>query len=138
MFNPQNTPPDSGLLMKTFLRIAIPSIVTNLLGFASIVTQTVFAGTLKDPINLAVVGLAGTFCAIMVLSLMLGLNSAQETLTSQAFGAGNLRLCGVYLNRGHFILIAFFIPLAIIPACFAESIFLLIGQDPEVSRLTAQ
>ena len=96
-----------------------------------------FAGTLKDPINLAATGLAGTFGAIMVLSLMLGLNSAQETLTSQAFGAGNLRLCGVYLNRGHFILTAFFTPVAIVSICFAENIFLLVGQDPEVARLTA-
>lgn len=99
--------------------------------------QTMFAGTLKDPMNLAAVGLASTFCAIMILSSIIGLNSAQETLTSQAFGAGNLRLCGLYLNRGHCIIIVFFIPVAIVTSCYGESIFLAIGQDQELSRLTA-
>ena len=113
--------------MKTFLKIAVPSITTNLLNFANTMTRMAFAGTLNDPINLGVVGLSSTFVTLVVHSFMLGLNSAQETLTTQAYGAGNLRLCGVYLNRGHFILIAFFVPLTIAPCFFAEDIFLLIG-----------
>ena len=95
------------------------------------------AGTLEDPVYVAVVGLTNTTCTIMVLSLIVGLNSAQETLTSQAFGAKNLRLCGLYLNRGTLILVAFFIPLALIPFIFGETIFMAIGQDARVSRLTA-
>ena len=114
-------------MLSIFMKIALPSVFTNILGFATVVCNTIFAGTLEDPINLAVVGLAGTCAAVLVLSIMIGLNSAQETLTSQAFGAGNLRLCGIYLNRGHFILTAFFIPLAVLPCFFAERIFLAIG-----------
>ena len=68
--------------------------------------------------------------------MMRGLNAAQETLTSQAYGSGNLRLCGLYLNRGRFILTTFFIIFAILPSMFAEQIFLALKQDPEVSRLT--
>ena len=71
-----------------------------------------------------------------MLSFLIGMNMAQDMLTSQAFGAGNLRLCGLYLNRGILILLAVFIPLALIPAIFAEKMFLACGQDPEVSRLT--
>ena len=82
---------------------------------------------MDDPEKLAGVGLGTATCHLMVLSLMIGLNAAQETLTSQAFGAANLSLCGVYLNRGWFILAAFFIPLALIPACFAEKIFDAVG-----------
>ena len=63
----------------------------------------------------------------MVLSMMVGLNAAQETLTSQAFGAGNLQLCGIYLNRGRFILIAFYVPLAVIVMTFAEEILNALG-----------
>ena len=48
-----------------------------------------------------------------------------------------MRQCGLYLNRGALILITFFIPLAIVPAIFAEPIFLACGQDPDVARLTA-
>ena len=51
---------------------------------------------------------------------MLGLSCAQETLTSQAYGAKNLYLCGVYLNRGVVILITFYILLAVIPCVFGE------------------
>ena len=128
MFNPKSDPPASGLMLKTFLKLAIPATITNLLGFTSTsITQIIFAGTLTDPMNVAVVGLASTFCTIMVHSIMIGLNNAQDTLTSQAFGASNFRLVGLYLNRGHFILIAFFIPLALVLILLGEQIFLLIG-----------
>jgi len=107
-------------MLVTFLKIACPAVLTNSLGYLANVTNAVFAGNMADPINLAVVGLAGSSETVIFHSLLMGLNAAQETLTSQAFGAGNLRLCGIYLNRGHFILIAFFIPLAVVPSIFAE------------------
>ena len=66
---------------------------------------------------------------------MMGLNAGQDTLTSQAFGNGNLKLCGVYLNRGAFILTLVFIPLALIPSLRAEQILIQLGQDKEVSHL---
>lgn len=64
---------------------------------------------------------------MFVLNVFIGLNASQEMFTSQAFGAGNLRLCGIYLNRGRFILMAFFIPLAIGPIVWAEDFFLMTG-----------
>ena len=91
---------------------------------------------MDDPTKLAAVGLSGVIVVIMVLSMLIGLNSAQETLTSQAFGHGNLRLCGIYLNRGRFILLAFYIPFAAIAAAFSEKILVAFGQDEEVSHLT--
>ena len=122
-------------MFTIFLKIALPAIATNLLGLASIVTNSVFAGQMNDPVKLAVVGLTSFCCHVMVFSFMIGLNSAQETLTSQAYGAQNLHLCGVYLNRGIFILITFFVPFALVPCFFGESILLALGQNAEVSRL---
>ena len=110
-----------------FLKLAFPAILTNLLGFVSVATNGVLAGQMENRVNLAVVGLSGTYCSVTVQSLMTGLNAAQETLTSQAFGNGQISLCGQYLNRGHFILLAFFIPLASVSAIFAEDIFQLLG-----------
>ena len=52
------------------------------MGTAAVVTNGVFAGRMNDPIKLASVGLAGVCVNLMVLSIMLGLNCAQETLTS--------------------------------------------------------
>ena len=106
------------------------------MGFLTVLVSAIYAGHMNDPVKLAAVGLANVSCNIMIDSIMVGLNSAQETLTSQAFGAGNLRLCGVYLNRGHFILLAFFIPLAVLPSLYMDDILLAIGQDPEVAYLT--
>ena len=65
-----------------FLKIAIPAIFTNIIGFATVVTNGVFAGRMNDPVKLATVGLSSVCVNIMILSLMIGLNAAQETLTS--------------------------------------------------------
>lgn len=73
---------------------------------------------------------------MLVLSFLVGLNGSQETLTSQAYGNGHhLKLCGVYLNRGRFINLAFYFPLALILYFFAERILNAVGQDPEVSAI---
>ena len=139
MFSHTNSEQQTSCTMiKTFLKLAVPASITMLLDMAGFtVIPLIFAATLEDHINLAVVGLASTFSSIMVMSVLIGLNTAQDTLASQAFGAGNFRLCGLYLNRGHFIVVAFFIPLAVILCFFSEQILLLIGQDPKVSSLTA-
>ena len=47
------------------------------------------------------------------LSIVIGLNGALETLVSQAYGAGNLQLCGTYLNRGLMIVVVCFIPITL-------------------------
>ena len=91
---------------------------------------------MNDPVKLAAVGLCNTCCNIMVMSLLVGLNAPQETLTSQAFGAGNLQITGIYLNRGRVILTLLFIFFAIWPVLFGEDILLAIGIDAEVSQLT--
>ena len=127
LFDPKSEQPNTYKMFCLFLKLAIPSILTNLLAFVTVVTNGVLAGQMEDPVNLAVVGLSGTCCGVLVQSIMIGLNSAQETLTSQAFGHGELKLCGQYLNRGHFILLVFFMPLAVVPAIFAEEIFNAIG-----------
>ena len=113
-------PAPTSKLFIIFLKLALPAMFTNIMGFATVVVNGVFAGRMIDPVNLAVVGLTSACGNVMGISLVIGLNSAQETLTSQAYGAQNLYLCGVYLNRGFFILTALFIPFAIIPCMFTE------------------
>ena len=104
--------------------------VTNVLGFLSNAVIVIYAGRTDDSMNVAVMGLAGSCCSLLISSLVCGLNSAQETLTSQAFGSQNYRLCGIYLNRGTVLLTAFYILLALVPSLFAEQLFVAIGQDP--------
>ena len=114
-------------MLMCFLKIAVPAVLTNMIAFSTVVVNGVFAGNMDGAVYVASVGLASVICVIMVQSILIGLNGAQETLTSQAFGAGNLQLCGVYLNRGQFILVTFFIPIALLPVVFGEEILLAIG-----------
>ena len=123
-------------MISIFNKITIPAVLTNLLFYATIINDNVFAGHMEDPVNLAVVGLTNTCSQVMVHLLLIGLNAAQETLTSQAFGAKNLQLTGIYLNRGRVIVTLFYVLFAIWPLVFGERIFLFMGIDPEVSRLT--
>ena len=51
--------------------------------------------------------------AFLVYMLMMGLNSALDTFISNAVGADNIELCGIYLNRGRFILVIVYLPLTI-------------------------
>jgi Na+-driven multidrug efflux pump len=55
-----------------------------------------------------------------------GLLMAMDTLVSQAKGAGNLELCGVYLNRSRFILTIFYIPMVLI-SYYVEEILIALG-----------
>jgi Na+-driven multidrug efflux pump len=48
-----------------------------------------------------------------------GLNSAVETLVSQAFGSKEMWLCGLYLQRGRVLVCVIFIPIFIL-FCYSE------------------
>ena len=114
-------------MLKLFTKIAVPVVLTNFGWLTSPLIVIMIASRMNDPVKLAVVGLSSSICNIVVLSVLLGLNAAQDTLTSQAFGAGNLELCGTYLNRGCMVMLAFFVPLAMIAMLFAEGIFTSLG-----------
>ena len=117
---PDVEPPSIRSLFKTFTKLAVPNIVTNFCMMIGEMIALIFAGHSGDSSNLAVMGLAHSTMNILVMSVMVGVNAAQETLTSQAFGAGKIRLCGMYLNRGQAILTFFFTLFAGLIAVFGE------------------
>ena len=121
-------------MIKRYLGIAVPVIFQCSLQRFTLITNTIFVGRLNDVSLLAGVGLATTTYLIFCIMVLIGINGAIETLVSQAYGYGQLRLCGVHFNRGRLVLTAIFIPLAILLS-FSEPILLMIGQDPEVSRI---
>ena len=63
---------------------------------------------------LAGVGLGNMTMAFLGYMVMIGLNSSIETFVSQAAGAKNMELCGVYLNRGRFVMTCAFVPISIV------------------------
>ena len=135
MFDPKSDTPTTYQMLETFVKICTPIIISSALVKTKMI-NSIFAGYMNDPVQLAVVGLSATCCNMMVQSISCGVNYAQDSLTSQAFGADRLHMCGVYLNRGRIVQTITFCTFAIWPLIFGEQILLAIGIDAEVSRLT--
>jgi len=89
---------------------------------------------MSDNAMIAGVGMGSVTINFLGWTVLLGLNSALDTLVSQSAGSGNLELCGVYLNRGRFVMTIFFIPIVFF-IYQVEWILVSIGQNPEVSRI---
>ncbi|GJM98292.1 hypothetical protein PR202_ga15287 [Eleusine coracana subsp. coracana] len=117
---------------KRLWAIGAPIALSTLSMYAvSSITQ-MFIGHLGNlPLAAASIGLA--VFATFAIGFLLGMGSALETLCGQAFGAGHVAMLGVYLQRSCFILVvstALMTPFFV----FAETLLLLIGQDPSVAR----
>ena len=76
MFDPSSAPQPTSKLFTLFIKLALPAIFTNIMGFATVVVNGVFAGRMEDPVKLAVVGLSGVLAIMMGMSLVMGLNCA--------------------------------------------------------------
>ena len=86
------------------LQIAIPCTITSIIITCQDMVDIAFLGHLDNQALIAGVGIANVCVKFMGMIVINGLNNALDTLISQSFGAGNLELCGVYLNRGRFII----------------------------------
>ena len=73
-----------------FIRLAVPSVLTNFFSFSVLAVNTVYAGQFEQDSasKLAAVGLGGMILGIVCRNIVFGINSAQETLVSQAYGQG--------------------------------------------------
>jgi Na+-driven multidrug efflux pump len=56
-------------------------------------------GHLENSIDLQALGLATLTVGILHLSITVNFNGALDTLISQAYGAKDFKMCGIYLNR---------------------------------------
>ena len=80
-----------------------------------------------DTEKIAGFGLAYSFVTF-ILVYFNGVSQPVETLTSHAYGQGDMQLCGLYLNRTLFVSTLGFVPVAII-IYFSEPILISFGQD---------
>ena len=90
------------------------SIFSHLIGQVCIVLSFIVAGHLGDTKKLAAVGVSHSYLSILILPVILGVNKAQDSAVPYAFDNGDLRACGMYLNRGRAICIALFSPLCLL------------------------
>ncbi|WCJ38527.1 MATE efflux family protein [Euphorbia peplus] len=112
--------------------LAGPAMFTSLCQYSlGAVTQT-FAGQVGT-LDLAAISVENSVIAGFSFGIMLGMGSALETLCGQAFGAGQIDMLGVYLQRSWIILgtTASFLLLLYV---FATSILKAIGQTEAISN----
>nr|GMD24647.1 protein DETOXIFICATION 29-like [Ipomoea batatas] len=111
--------------------LAGPAVFTSICQYSlGAITQT-FAGHLST-IDLAAVTVENSVIAGFSFGVMLGMGSALETLCGQAFGAGQIDMLGVYMQRSWVILNATAVILTALYVA-AAPLLRLIGQTEEIS-----
>lgn len=94
-----------------FLKLAFPAIICNMVFNAQILINIRAASKLQDPTVLAGIGLGNMTITLACNAILMKLNRAMESLVPQAFGRGDMQLCGVFLNRARFMVIIAFLPI---------------------------
>eukprot|EP00262_Sarcandra_glabra_P011376 TRINITY_DN2728_c0_g3_i2.p1 TRINITY_DN2728_c0_g3~~TRINITY_DN2728_c0_g3_i2.p1 ORF type:complete len:507 (-),score=62.94 TRINITY_DN2728_c0_g3_i2:283-1737(-) len=121
---------------KKLWKIAGPSILTRISMFGLLVVTQAFMGRIGET-QLAGYALVSTVLLRFANGVLLGMASALETLCGQAFGAGQYHMMGIYMQRSWVVLTAtcvLLLPFFI----FAEPIFVLIGQDKDISVVAGE
>ena len=68
---------------------------------------------------------------LIAQAILLKLNRAMDSLVPQAYGRGDLELCGVYLNRGRLFVLIGSLPI-LVAILYAKNAYLALDQDPKV------
>ncbi|KAI4328814.1 hypothetical protein L6164_021140 [Bauhinia variegata] len=96
----------------------------------------IFVGHMGD-LELSAVAISLSVISNFSFGFLLGMGSALETLCGQAFGAGQVEMLGIYMQRSWIILTSacfFLLPLYI----FAKPILILLGQEHDIAMLAGE
>ncbi|KAK2994809.1 hypothetical protein RJ640_021041 [Escallonia rubra] len=121
-----------GAESKKLWKIAAPVIFTSISNYSlGALTQT-FAGLVGE-LELATVSIENSVIAGLAFGVMLGMGSALETLCGQAYGAGQYRMLGVYMQRSWVILMTtacLMVPIYV----FSPPILEFFGETAQISQ----
>ncbi|KAL4361928.1 hypothetical protein GQ457_04G007730 [Hibiscus cannabinus] len=117
---------------KKLWYLAVPAIFTIMCQFSFGSITQIFSGQVGT-LTLAAVSVQNSVIAGFSFGIMLGMGSALETLCGQAFGAGQLDMLGIYMQRSWVIVITTALILTL-PYIFATPILRLIGQTESISK----
>ncbi|KAM7280880.1 hypothetical protein ACFE04_008014 [Oxalis oulophora] len=121
---------------KKLWHLAGPAIFTGICQYALGALTQAFAGSIGE-LELAAVSIVNSGIAGLAFGVMLGMVSALETLCGQAFGAGNMKMMGIYMQRSWLILLATSILLVPIYV-WSPLILQAMGQTTEISNATGR
>ncbi|XP_048318341.2 protein DETOXIFICATION 29 [Ziziphus jujuba] len=118
--------------VKKLWYLAGPAIFTSICQYSLGAITQVFAGHVGT-LELAAVSVENSVIAGFSFGAMLGMGSALETLCGQAFGAGQVDMLGIYMQRSWVILNTTAALLSLL-YIFAYPFLELIGQTAEISK----
>ncbi|KAK7343705.1 hypothetical protein VNO77_12664 [Canavalia gladiata] len=114
-------------------KIALPIIFNIWCQYGVNSVTSIFVGHLGD-VELSAVSLINSVIGTFAFGFMLGMGSATETLCGQAFGAGQVNMLGVYMQRSWVIL--FVTSILLLPIyIFAAPILKILGQQKDIADL---
>ncbi|KAJ0970276.1 hypothetical protein J5N97_023153 [Dioscorea zingiberensis] len=115
-------------------KVAAPIAVMSLFTYGNYSSIQIVAGHLSA-LHLSAVATGLTLNNVLASGLLRGMGSALETLCGQAFGAGQIGMLGIYIQRTWIILL--FASIMVSPVyIFASTIFSLLGQEPDIAALS--
>ncbi|KAL4471555.1 hypothetical protein ABPG74_008448 [Tetrahymena malaccensis] len=97
----------------------------------------IFIGMLGSAEIIAAVGLSDMVIYFSGGLFVMGLNEGFTSLAGRAFGAGHLKLIGIYLNKALFLILCFYlVPLVV--AFYSDKILILLWQKEEVAMIARE
>ncbi|CAK7337341.1 unnamed protein product [Dovyalis caffra] len=117
-------------------KIAGPIALTLICQYGVNTLTSIFVGHLGN-LQLSAVSVSLSVVVTFVFGFLLGMGSALETLCGQAFGAGQVHMLGVYLQRSCIIL--FVTCVILLPIyIFAAPLLKVVGQEADLSDLAGK
>ena len=96
------------------------------------------SSTYKDPDMINAIGIANLYINMTTVIIIIGITGALDTLASNAYGARNFKLMGIYFDRCRYIGISFWGIMVIFHYFFARSILGYLKVEEKVIELTLE
>ena len=123
-----------GDLRAKFNSIAGANVYTMFISSLGMMISMIFSGHLGDDKYQAALGIGNSVTFMLVMTVMTGMSRALDVLHTASYGNGDLRLCGIYLNRGRLILTLTYIPISTAIWIFRDEIIGIFSKDPLVKQ----
>ncbi|XP_008234187.1 PREDICTED: protein DETOXIFICATION 35-like [Prunus mume] len=117
-------------------KMAGPAVITMLCMYGTNFAVVLFVGHLGT-VELSAVSISLAVITTFAFGFLFGMGSALETLCGQAFGAGEIHMLGIYMQRSWIILLVtslFILPIYI----FATPVLKLLGQEDDIANLAGE
>ncbi|XP_057530901.1 protein DETOXIFICATION 35-like isoform X2 [Amaranthus tricolor] len=115
-------------------KITAPLTISLICQYSSFYINNIYVGKYLGNLHLSAVTVSFSVFGLFSVGVMLGMGSALETLCGQAYGAGQLKMLGTYMQRSWIVLLLsalFLLPFYIL----AAPILKLLGQDHDIANL---